>query len=62
MTLPPGVGASSVVYWDDVALPLKSRYVLLSQTEFDNVGTRARLRKLADTPIGLLFENLDWQR
>jgi hypothetical protein len=61
MTLPPGVGASSVVYWEDVALPLRSRYVLLSQTELDNLGTRA-LAQLADTPIGQLFENLDWQR
>jgi hypothetical protein len=62
MALPPGVGTSAVVYWDRVALPLRSRYVLLSQTEFDNVGTRARLRKVADTSIGQLFENLDWQR
>jgi hypothetical protein len=62
MALPPGVGASAVVYWDNVNLPLRSRYVLLSPAESANVGTRARLRKLADTPIGLLFENLDWQR
>ena len=62
MALPPGVGASAVVYWRNVALPLRSRYVLLSPSEIDNLGARARLRRLADTPIGQLFENLDWQR
>jgi hypothetical protein len=62
MALPPGVGASAVVYWRDVALPLRSRYVLLSPSEIDNLSARARLRRLADTPIGQLFENLDWQR
>ena len=62
LALPPGVGASAVVYWEDVMLPLRSRYVLLSPAEIDRLGTRARLHKLADTPIGQLFENLDWQR
>jgi hypothetical protein len=62
MSLPPGVGASAVVDWRNVALPLRSRYVLLSPSELDNLGARARLRRLADTPIGQLFENLDWQR
>jgi hypothetical protein len=62
MALPPGVGASAVVYWDKVALPLRSRYVLLSPSEVERLGTRANLRMLADTSIGQLFENLDWQR
>jgi len=62
MALPPGVGASAVVYWNDVMLPIRSRYVLLSPAEVESLGALARLRKLADTPIGQLFENLDWQR
>jgi hypothetical protein len=62
MALPPGVGASSVVYWDRVELPLRSRYVLLSASELEKLGARVHLRRLADTSIGQLFENLDWQR
>ena len=60
--LPRGVGASAVVYWNNVTLPLRSRYVLLTPQELESLSTRVRLRKLADTRIGQLFENLDWRR
>lgn len=58
--LPRGIGASAVAYWTDVTFPLHSRYVILSPSEVATVGGRVRLRKLADTSIGQLFENLDW--
>ena len=57
--IPAGIGASSFFGWEDVALPLKSRYVLLRRAERERAPAAVRLKKLRDTVHGTLYENLD---
>ena len=62
MGLPPGVAVSAAFNWNDVASPVRSRYLLLTGPEIPAMSARIRLRKLTDTPLGELYENQDWQR
>ena len=62
MGLPHGVAVSAVFDWKDVALPVRSRYLLLSPQEADGLAARLQLRKLRDTPLGALYENAGWAR
>jgi hypothetical protein len=55
----PGIGLSSFFGWEDVALPLKSRYLLLRPAERDSAPPAVRLNKLRDTVHGTLYENLE---
>jgi hypothetical protein len=57
-----GIGASAVVYWSRVTMPMKSHYVLLAPDEFDTIRNQVHLRELTDTSLGRLYENLDWRR
>jgi hypothetical protein len=61
MGLPPGVAASAAFYWNEVPAPVRSRYLLLTGPEIPAMSGRLRLRKLANTPLGELFENEDWR-
>ncbi len=61
MGLPPGVAVSAAFNWNDVAAPVRSRYLLLTGPEITAMSARLRLRKLADTPLGELYENEDWR-
>jgi hypothetical protein len=60
--LPGGIGASAALSWEDVPTPPRSRYLLLAPNELQALNAQIRLRKLADTALGELYENLDWQR
>jgi hypothetical protein len=62
MGVPPGIGLSVTFDWAGVPAPAKSRYVLLGPDEIAAATARFRLRKLADTPLGTLYENEDWTR
>jgi hypothetical protein len=62
MGVPPGIGLSVTFDWGGVPSPPRSRYVLLGPDEIAAAATRIRLRKLADTPMGGLYENEDWTR
>jgi hypothetical protein len=57
--VPAGIGISSFFGWTDVALPLKSRYLLLRPLERESAPPGVRLKKLRDTVHGTLYENLD---
>lgn len=59
---PPGIGLSVTFDWADLPMPAKSRYLLLAEGDLPAVTGRMRLRKLADTPMGMLYENEDWMR
>jgi hypothetical protein len=55
--LPPGIGYSGVLDWEDQVFPLRSRYVLLGQRDEPFVSARVRLTKLAETSLGTLYRN-----
>jgi hypothetical protein len=58
--LPHGLSVSYALDWDDQAVPLRSRYVLLRPADEEALtGRQVRLRPLAVTPIGTLYRNLD---
>jgi hypothetical protein len=59
--LPPGFGIAGVISWDRVARPPRSRYGILAPSDLARLD-RSRLRKLATTVLGDLYENLDWRR
>jgi hypothetical protein len=59
---PRGIGLSVTFDWADLPLPAKSRYLLLAEGDLPAVSGRMRLRALADTPMGTLYENEDWAR
>jgi hypothetical protein len=60
--LPKGIGVSMAFEWDKVAVPFKSRYLLLRPADVDALAGIVRMRKLRDTSLGALYENLDWRR
>jgi len=60
--LPRGIAASSALSWEDVPKPPRSRYLLLAPDEVEALKMNTRLRKLTDTALGELYENLDWRR
>lgn len=60
--LPKGMGVSAAIEWDKVAVPFKSRYLLLRPADVDALTAVVRMRKLRDTSLGALYENLDWRR
>jgi hypothetical protein len=62
MGVPRGMGLSVRFDWEDVRAPPRSRYLVLAEPEVAVVSGRIRLRKLADTPLGALYENPDWER
>jgi len=62
MGLPRGIAVSAVFDWTDVALPVRSRYLLLTDAEVQRLTPRVPLRKLRDTPLGELYENTGWAR
>lgn len=60
--LPKGIGVSAVLYWEQVALPPRSRYLILREQDLRALGSGVRLRRIGDTSLGALFENLEWRR
>jgi hypothetical protein len=62
MGLPAGIGVSVALDWDDIVRPPKSRLLLLRPEDTRALGASVRLRRVADTPAGTVYENLDWQR
>jgi hypothetical protein len=57
--IPPGIGVSTFFGWEDLEMPLKSRYVLLRSSERESAPPTVHLQKLRDTVHGTLYENLD---
>jgi hypothetical protein len=62
MGVPRGFGLSVTFDWKDLPMPPKSRYLLLAEPDVATVAPRARLHRLADTPLGALYENQEWRR
>jgi hypothetical protein len=58
--LPPGIGASGAIDWHDLPHPIRSRWVLLRPRDESQRPADMRLRLLARTAAGTLYENLDW--
>jgi len=59
MAVPAGIGISYYFFFDQVALPPKSRYLLLDSELYPIVREQVRLLWLASTSIGDLYTNLD---
>jgi hypothetical protein len=59
--LPAGIGVSVALDWDDIARPPKSRLLLLRPEDVRALGSGVHLRRVADTPAGTVYENLDWR-
>jgi hypothetical protein len=60
--MPPGIGLASTLHWDQVRLPMKSRYVLVRAADRNDFPKGVRVRPVGETVSGALYENLDWQR
>jgi hypothetical protein len=60
--VPRGIGISVSFDWTDLRPPVRSRYLLLAEPDVEALAGRLRLHKLADTPMGGLYENEDWAR
>ena len=60
--VPRGIGLSVTFDWTELQAPPRSRYLLLAEPDLAAVVGRMRLQKLADTPMGELYENQDWAR
>jgi hypothetical protein len=58
LAISPGIGISIVVNYDDMSLPVKSRYVILP-AKWVRAQSGYHLRHLTDTPLGPLYLNLD---
>ena len=56
--LPPGIGISFVLDWEDQAAPPRSRYLLLRPDRDADILRRTRLEKLADTSLGTVYRNV----
>jgi hypothetical protein len=59
--VPAGVGISLVREQDQVALPVKSRYLLLDDRAIADFRAPLRIQPLATLPYGTLYLNLDAQ-
>ncbi len=59
MAVPAGIGISYYFVPDQIALPPKSRYLLLSRVLYPVVREKAHLQWLVSTDIGDLYINLD---
>ena len=60
VALPHGIAISVVLAWEDVSLPLRSRYLLLRASDREALGSRVPLTHIADTPIGTVYLNAAW--
>ena len=59
--VPAGIGISLVREQDQVALPVKSRYLLLDERAIADFRAPLRIQPLATLPYGTLYLNLDAQ-
>jgi hypothetical protein len=57
--VPAGIGLSVGEHPEDVATPIKSRYLLLNGNGPKEYGQKARLQHLGTTTLGELYLNLD---
>lgn len=55
LTLPGGIGISTVVEWDVQAWPPKSKYLLLNRARAEEVGIPPTMQKVAETRIGDIY-------
>jgi hypothetical protein len=56
--LPSGIAVSYVTNWDDLASPIRSRFLLLRHDDREQIESRIRLAPVAETPLGTLYTNL----
>jgi hypothetical protein len=53
----PGIGVSYVFDWDNLPPPVRSGYLLLRPSDYEQVAGKVRLEALAETPLGTLYRN-----
>ncbi|HBE20414.1 MAG TPA: hypothetical protein DEG17_11900 [Cyanobacteria bacterium UBA11149] len=59
ISVPAGVGFSLIINSEKLQLPLKSKYVLLSDNTLPKLRSQLNIEYLNTTPIGKLYLNLD---
>jgi hypothetical protein len=57
--VPAGIGVSFYSSIDQLALPVKSQYLFLTDEEYHAIKDHLRVERLAVTPGGTLYRNLD---
>jgi hypothetical protein len=55
LTLPGGIGISTVIKWDQQAWPPRSKYLLLDRERAAKVGIPTSMQKVAETRIGDIY-------
>lgn len=59
MALPPGIGISTVSSWKLQAWPPRSKYVLLTREQADQLGIPDSMHKVAETRLGDIYVQRD---
>jgi hypothetical protein len=57
VAIPRGIGVSYVFDWDNLAPPVRSRYLLLRIEDLMRLRTKVRLTPIATTPLGTIYRN-----
>jgi hypothetical protein len=55
MAMPPGIGLSTVNFWEQQAWPPRSKYVLLTHEQADMLGVPDSMHKVAETELGDIY-------
>jgi len=55
MAMPPGIGLSTVNFWEQQAWPPRSKYVLLTRDQADMLGIPDFMHKVAETELGDIY-------
>lgn len=55
MAMPPGIGLSTVNFWEQQAWPPRSKYVLLTHAQAGHLGIPDSMHKVAETELGDIY-------
>lgn len=55
--LPQGIAVSYVFDWDNLGVPVRSRFLLLRPADEEQVRSKVKLTPLVDTPLGMMYRN-----
>jgi hypothetical protein len=59
MAMPPGIGLSTVNFWEQQAWPPRSKYVLLTHAQASRLGIPDTMHKVAETKLGDIYVQRD---
>ena len=59
MAMPRGIGLSTVEFWEQQAWPPRSKYVLLTHAQANQLGIPDSMHKVAETELGDIYVQRD---